>query len=301
MSEGLYRQQKCVNAIHPSCASLPGSALLSSIYIPVSPVAYGRATAAPRPSVVPPVVPVVSRPVIAWWSVLSTPASVLASVTWYVRVYIGTGASSGSGRRPRTRRPAVPIVIVRRQSRRWWASLSLPHRPSIISISATVHSVPAVVAIAAVEAGCGPIGIWPKAHGSTPGSRWKSGFAIVELSAIKLVTLFEYRNLVRLDGQRLHLEVRVFQSVDCVYPRPPVKLEQFFEERDGAGAKPDKFSLANLMCQRLRICAQPYSLKRVDRLPDRVRGDRWSPPGSFFHPGIVSSLGVPIRSQIISS
>lgn len=49
------------------------------------------------------------------------------------------------------------------------------------------------------------------------------------------------------------------------------------------------------------IAPWPNSLKRLGRLPERGRGVRWWPPGSFLHPGIFSSVGEPIRSQMSSS
>lgn len=64
------------------------------------------------------------------------------------------------------------------------------------------------------------------------------------------------------------------------------------------------YLLAVSMCflhSHLTRILQTYLLNRVDMLPGRKRGCKPSAPGKVFQPGILSSVGEPQSSQIISS
>lgn len=106
-----------------------------------------------------------------------------------------------------------------------WPAISLPCRPSVVSVPAAIGAVPPV-SISGVEAGRGAIRIGTNTYCAALGCRRQVGFAIVKLSSVELVAVFVRWDVFGSHGQRGHFEVGVFQCIYGVDPSAPVQFEE---------------------------------------------------------------------------
>lgn len=120
----------------------------------------------------------------------------------------------------------------------------------------------------------------------------------MELSAVELVTFLHDRQIARLGWERRSVEVGVLEGVDRIDPLFPVESHQFSEESDGT--RP--VSVTSSVESSSRAFDEGTDLaKRLLRSPGRGRGLMSSAPGRCLQPGMLSSVGVPHRSKMISS
>lgn len=201
---------------------------LRSLSIPGPFQPWRPATAqGPGVSIIASVLATVTSPsIVSRWAIISSPSSIITSISRYVRINI----CAAWPRWPTaSRRTSVPILYVFVDGRPGWeatGAFSLPRRTTIfgpVPISTPVDPVAATaVSVTAVEARRGTVRVWTQSY-STTLRRWrKSGLAVVELSTIQLMTLFVEWYLVRLKRKGHHLEVWMLQSINRVDSCSPV-------------------------------------------------------------------------------
>lgn len=281
--------------VRPSATTLPA---LPSV------VPNRRPTPAPRPPVIPlmPPIPIIPPPPAIPRPIIPAPPTISVPVARDIRVHIGTPPAPSTPRPPIPVIPIPPVPLRRRRPGRQ-APAPLPRRPPLVAVPRpgmprATHAVPARVRI----------GVHPRRTAvrlrATPDSaalgRGRERSApVLELAPVEFVALLKGGEVSGVRGEGRHLEVGVLEGVACVYPRLPVEFEELLEERDGSGSvSADGVSLGFIGGAE---AAWTYSLNRVERLPGLGRGDRTSAPGRRFHPGMFSSVGPPMRSQISSS
>ena len=289
--------------------------------MPVVSLAHGRSASTPCPSVpvvpplpvvsTPPSPPIIPRPVVA------VPSPGIPSVAGYVGINVPSSVTPRPGTSIAIPLPvavsvSVPIsvMLVPAVLLWWWwpwrePAVAIPGWSSpLIRVprAMPIHSVaPTAIPVAAVQSRSGASSFGTLANSAALGSGRKSGPAVVELSTVKFVAVFKRRKVRRVGRSGVHLEIWVLKGVDGVDPGSPVKSEQLLEEGDGARTMPGSLLAFLWRPKDTLFVHRTYSRNLVERAPGLCRGIKLSAPGNVFQPGIFSSVGVPTRSQMISS
>lgn len=234
------------------------------------------------------IIPANYRPAPRWWSVSIT---VSVSVTVHFRPTTTVVIDRGWG----SWREGVRTSLPGRQPLSWSKTASMGRR----QVPPTIDAV-AVWVAATVEAG-----IWPARtiirstpHSSTLWSGRQGSLSVVELPAVEFVAFLHDRQVAGLSRERSSVKVRVFKGIDRVDPLLPVESHQFPEESYGTRSVP---ATSSVEPSSKAVNKGTHLAKRLLKSPGRGRGLITSAPGSCLQPGILSSVGVPQRSKMISS